>query len=183
MLTRDRSPRVWTPAALGLGLGLVVTLSGCGEGEQRITKPGQTVAAPKPPAPYVQPREVIGKKTTDIKDAATELKGGDAQVSSGRITAKDPITIQGNAYVSIVGRASQMQIEHTLNLYYAQNEKYPATLEEFMNEVIKPNGIALPQLPAYQEYAYDSANHKLVVLEYPDRKAALLKQMDDKMRP
>jgi hypothetical protein len=181
---RHRMPRrrARSPIAVMLTLGLALPLAGCGEGEQRITKPGQTAAAPKPPAPYIQPREVIGKKTTDIKDAATELQGGDARVSSGKITAKDPITIQGNAYVSIVGRASQMQIEHTLNLYYAQNEKYPATLEEFMNEIIKPNGIALAQLPAYQEYAYDAANHRLVVLEYPDRKAALIKQMDDKMR-
>ncbi len=115
-------------------------------------------------------RPIIGQKTTDIRDAQAELQQGGAQVSSGKITAKDPITIQGNAYVSIVGQASVLQIQHALDLYHAQYEKYPETLQEFMDEIIKPNGIALPQLPTYQEYGYDAQNHRLVVLEYPEIK-------------
>ena len=40
-----------------------------------------------------------------------------------------------------------------------------------MTEIIKANNIALPVLPYYQEYGYDEKEHKLIILEYPDRKA------------
>ncbi|MBX6313319.1 MAG: hypothetical protein IRY99_10460 [Isosphaeraceae bacterium] len=168
------------PPAL-ISLSLLALAAGCG-GEPRVTgrpkvPPVQAGGAPSA-EPEVKLRPVIGQKTTDIKDAATEIQNQGAQISTGRITAKDPITLQGNAYVSIVGQASVLQIQHALDLYYAQNERYPKDLNEFMNEIIKPNGIALPQLPAYQEYGYDAANHRLVVLEYPDRKEKLLRQME-----
>ena len=39
-----------------------------------------------------------------------------------------------------------------------------------MNEIIKANNIALPQLPDYQKYGYDEKEHKLVILEYEDLK-------------
>jgi len=33
-----------------------------------------------------------------------------------------------------------------------------------------PDSIALPMLPYYQEWAYDVANRKLVVVEFPAKK-------------
>jgi hypothetical protein len=39
-----------------------------------------------------------------------------------------------------------------------------------MAEIIKANNISLPRLPSYQEYAYNEKEHKLIILEYPDRK-------------
>jgi hypothetical protein len=113
---------------------------------------------------------IIGQRTQDIKDANAELKTGKAQVASTRIVARDPITIQGNAYVSIIGQASILNIKHAVDLYQATNDRYPKDLNEFMNEIIKPNNIALPKLPPYQEYGYDANEHKLIILEYPDRK-------------
>lgn len=170
-----RQLRRMAPALLGLTLA-----AGC-EGEPRVLPPGaEANSSPAPQPEQIQLRPVIGEKTTDIRDAATEIAEGGAQVSSGKITAKDPITLQGNAYVTIVGRASQLQIEHALNLYHAMNEKYPATLDEFMTEIIRANGIALPQLPFYQDYGYDAENHRLVVLEYPDRKAQFQQQQDER---
>ncbi len=58
-----------------------------------------------------------------------------------------------------------------MDLYKAANDRYPANYQEFMTEIIKANNIALPVLPSYQEYGYDEKEHKLVILEYPDRKA------------
>jgi hypothetical protein len=98
------------------------------------------------------------------------LPQGGAHIASSRIVAKDPITLQGNAYISIVGRSSVLSIQHSMDLYHATNERYPKDLDEFMTEIIKPNGIALPQLPSYQKYAYDDKEHKLIVIEYPDLK-------------
>ncbi len=39
-----------------------------------------------------------------------------------------------------------------------------------MEKIIKENNIALPTLPFYQEYGYNVAEHRLIILEYPDRK-------------
>ena len=127
----------------------------------------ETARAPvqaKPPAKQSGP--IIGQRTTDIRNASKELNQGGAQVASTRIVSKDPITLPGNAYVSIVSRSSVLSIQHSMDLYHAANERYPKDLDEFMAEIIKPNGIALPQLPPYQKYSYDETEHKLVILEY-----------------
>ena len=84
--------------------------------------------------------------------------------------ARDPITLQGNAYVSIIGQAATLNIQHAVDLYRAENDRYPKDTNEFMEEIIKKNNISLPLLPHYQEYSYDANQHKLIILEYPDRK-------------
>lgn len=120
----------------------------------------------------VKPRKIIGKTTQDVRDAQKEEAKGAKKVQP-RITGQDPITVTGNAYSVIVSRAEQLQIKHSLDLFYNLNERYPKDLQEFMKEIIKANGIRLAQLPFYQEYGYDSVKHELVILEYPDKKAML----------
>jgi hypothetical protein len=127
----------------------------------------------------IKPREVLGKTTQDIRPAAPELEKGGAQQAPMKITAKDPLTISGNAYVVAVDKIAALNVQHAIDLYQAMNGDYPKTYQEFMDGVIKPgqpDGIQLPQLPYYQEYGYDEKNHKLIILEYPDRKAAFEKQ-------
>ena len=131
-------------------------------------------ADPKPAPPAepakaeLKPREILGKKTTDIRDVQKETQSGAAVKAPPRVLGKDPITIAGNAYVSIVGRSSILQIEHSLDLYKAGHDgQYPKTYQEFMDQIIKPNRIALPTLPYYQEYGYDAPTHSLIILEYP----------------
>jgi hypothetical protein len=166
--------RPWPAPAIALGFGLGLTLvAGCdqpGSNRPRAKVTPVTVAEPPaaPEAP-VAPRPILGQKTQDIRDINKEQKAGGVVIQP-KITAKDPITLQGNAYVSIIGQASILSIQHSLDLYQATNGEYPKTREEFMEKIIKENGIALPKLPFYQEYGYDVPNHKLVVLEYPDRK-------------
>ena len=113
---------------------------------------------------------IFGRRTQKVIAAEPELETGKAKVASTKITAKDPILLIGNAYVATVGRSAVLAIEAAVNLFHANNDRYPKDLDEFMSEIIKANGIALPVLPAYQEYAYDAKEHKLVILEYPDRK-------------
>ena len=106
---------------------------------------------------------IIGQRTQKIVNATPALEKGNAKVASTKIIAKDPITLQGNAYVSIIGRTSQFQIQQALDLYHATNDRYPKDYDEFMTEIIKANNITLPKLPPYQDYAYDApepqANH------------------------
>lgn len=132
--------------------------------------PAQANPKPKPKAP-AKPEFIVGKRTQDIRNAKTELQPGKAQVASTRIVAKDPFTLQGNAYVSIVGRSSMLNMQHAIDLFHAENDRYPKDYNEFMEVIIKANNIALPKLPYYQEYAYDEKEHKLIIIEYPDRKA------------
>jgi hypothetical protein len=155
-------------ALVGLGLAL-----GCdqptGSTMPRSRDRPAKVADPSPPPPAPEaPRQfIVGKRTQDVREVETEKKAGGV-VTTPRITAKDPITLQGNAYVTAIGKISIGQIEYAIKLYQAETGEFPKTYDEFMEKIIKANNIALPQLPVYQKYAYDAPNHKLVVMEYPD---------------
>ena len=109
-----------------------------------------------------------GRRTSAQLTPEEEQK---TQAASTRIVAKDPITLSGNAYVTAIGQIATGNIKHAMDLYQAENGRYPANYDEFMTEIIKKNNIALPVLPSYQEYFYDEQEHKLQVREYPDRKA------------
>jgi hypothetical protein len=158
------------PARLSLFHLLVLAVwalssAGCEEEPRQADRQAAASAPPKQ-----ESRGIIGKRTQKVVEAAPALESGKAKVASTKIKAKDPITLVGNAYVATVGRTSILAIEQALNLFHANNDRYPKDLAEFMAEIIKANNIALPVLPPYQEYAYDEKEHKLIVLEYPDRK-------------
>jgi len=78
-------------------------------------------------------------------------------------------------------KIAAIAVTQGVETYRAENDgNYPKDYNEFMEGVIKHYNIALPQIPYYQEYAYDEKEHKLVVLEYPARKAARAKERGDK---
>ena len=146
----------------------LVLSAGCEEERNVGDKPnGQPKAKSSTPT---KPEFIVGRRTQEIKNAATELKKGGAIVATTKITAKDPITLPGNAYVTIIGQTSILNMQHAMDLYHAENDRYPKNYDEFMNEIIKANNIALPRLPYYQKYGYDEKEHKLVILEYEDLK-------------
>lgn len=169
--TRRRPPAL-RPTAVTLTLALLAAAAlsaGCTEQRPGVGSDGQT-AAPKPKAPP-EDTFIVGKRTQEVvrADAPASKKG--AVVATQKITAKDPITLSGNAYVTMIGQTSILNIKHAMDLYQAANDRYPANHEEFMKEIIQANNIALPKLPYYQKYAYDEKEHKLLVYEYPDLKA------------
>ena len=157
-----------------------IALAGCDDspgpptpGVRSAPAPEKPAAAAPQPADIGKPREILGKRTTDIRDAQKEMKAAGAIEAPKKPIAKDPITLAGNVYVSAIGQTSINNIKHAMGLYQAENDgKYPKDYPEFMEQIIKKNNIALPTLPYYQEYAYDAPNHKLIILEYPDKKAA-----------
>ncbi|HEY2157866.1 MAG TPA: hypothetical protein VGH33_19715 [Isosphaeraceae bacterium] len=161
--------------APALALAIALALPGCDDAPPPPTPGVSSSPAPARPAPppepakaELKPREILGKRTTDIRDAQKEMNSGSAVKAAPRKLGKDPITISGNAYVSIVGQSAVLTIKHDLDLYQAGHDgQYPKTYKEFMDEIIKPNNIALPTLPYYQEYGYDAPNHQLIILEYP----------------
>ncbi len=124
-------------------------------------------------APKPKRKLIIGQTTQEIRKVEPEVQKqqGAQIIEKPRIVAKDPILLQGNAYVSIVSRAAQLKIDHAIDLYKAGNDnKYPANYQEFMTNIIQANNISLPQLPHYQEYGYDENQHKLIIIEYPAKK-------------
>jgi hypothetical protein len=170
---RPRSRLVWLVV-----LAALVAAPGCEEKRVSHTRtvpqstepPPEPSPAPAPAAPEGGHGFIVGQKTQDIRDASVEQQKG-AQVAGQTIVARDPITLPGNAYVTIIGRNSMLNIQHALDLYQASEGRYPKDYPEFMDVIIKANNIALPTLPHYQEYGYDAPNHRLIILEYPDRKA------------
>jgi hypothetical protein len=138
--------------------------TGVSLGDDEATRP-QSYAK----QPAKQSGSIIGQRTTDIRPMS-ELKQGSAQPASPKIVAKDPISIQGNAYVSIVGQTAINNMKHAVDLFHAENDRYPKDYDEFMSAIVRPHGISLPQLPPYQKYAYDENEHKLIIMEYPNLK-------------
>lgn len=71
--------------------------------------------------------------------------------------------------MSVLGYAleetDRLKIEHSLNIYNAMNGHFPKTHKEFMDKIIKENGITLNVLPAGKEWQYDVKEHKLVAVE------------------
>ena len=162
-------------------LAALLAASGCDEQPRNVNQlgsgpptPAPAPAAPAPtPAPAPAPvshGEILGKRTQDVKDVQAEQQQG-AQTASRKVVSKDPITLAGNVYVTAIGQTAINNIKHAVDLYQAENGRFPKDYQEFMDEIIKKNNITLPVLPHYQEYGYDAPNHKLIVLEYPDRKA------------
>jgi len=121
-------------------------------------------AAEKPAEPKVQTRKTIGKTTQKVLDLA-EAKAAGGVVAD--ITAeRSGLEAVTGGYRSAVGQVSILAVEHRMQLDKAERGSSPKTHAEFMKRIIQ-----LPMLPYYQEYAFDSGQQCLVVVEFPERKA------------
>ncbi len=152
--------------ARALSLVLLTLAGGCADDES---------AKPK-----LKARATIGKKTQDVRNLKPELAQG-GQTTDGKIHATDYITLQADAYRTIIGELSIGAVKHSIDLYEAEHGEKPKTYEEFMEVIIKkgkPDGLWLPTLPYYQEYGYDPDKKELVVIEYPAKKKAMEEQSD-----
>lgn len=163
MIPRHRRPAL----VLASALPPLLLAAGCGD-TQPATKP------------KIQARETINKTTQDVRDLKTELANG-AVLADTEIQVADPLTQSADAYRTTVGKLAKMKVEMDMKAYEALNGEKPKTYQEFMDLIIKKgkaDGIQLPMLPYYQEYAYDSDKKELVVIEYPAKKKAMQEQSD-----
>ena len=60
---------------------------------------------------------------------------------------------------------ARLQIKQSVEMFRAVEGRYPESHEEFMEKVIKANGIKLPAPVTTAEYQYDVENHELLVVE------------------
>jgi hypothetical protein len=152
---------------LTFAMPLLALTAGCGE--EPSTKP------------KLKTRETLHKTTQDVRDLKTELANGGVLAATD-IEFADPLTQSASAYRTQVAKIAKMKVQMDMGQYEALNGEKPKTYEEFMEVIIKKgkaDGIQLPMLPYYQEYAYDSDKKELVVVEYPAKKKAMQDQ-DDK---
>ncbi len=134
--------------------------------------------AEKPAKPKVQARDTLGKTTQEVRKLKEELaKGG--VLTDGKTHATEYLDLQADVYRTSVANIAKMRVQMDMAQYEALNGHKPETYEEFMEQIIKKGkaeGIQLPMLPYYQEYAYDSDSKELVVVEYPEKKKAMDQQ-------
>ena len=119
----------------------------------------------------VQTRKTIGKTTQNVLELEAARQAGGVPASMA-ITGSG-IGVSADAYRTSVGTMAVLAVEQKMQMHRAQFGKLPENYERFMDDIIgpgKPNGLQLPMLPYYQEYAYDPTSHKLVVIEFPNKK-------------
>jgi hypothetical protein len=151
---------------LAFAMPMLILAAGCGE--QPSTKP------------KLKTRETLNKTTQDVRDLKTELANGGV-LADTEIQVADPLTQSADAYRTEVAKIAKMRVQMDMGQYEALNGEKPKTYQEFMDVIIKKGkaeGIQLPMLPYYQEYAYDSDKKELVVVEYPAKKKAMQEQSD-----
>lgn len=114
-----------------------------------LTAPGceSPSSRPTPPEPA---RRVVPDKPLEREKAVVGVRPKGQGYGGGLIT--EPISVYFKAPQMI---AFQIQIPHAMNLYRAQHGHFPKTHEEFMEKIIKENGIQLPSLPPGARYVYD----------------------------
>jgi hypothetical protein len=131
--------------------------------------------SPAPKAePTVKARETIRKTTQEVmrlKDALDQ--GGQIATGGGEVGPSGGYLGDiAKAKRSIEGQSSSLAVQKAMQAHEILNGPIKS-YEEFMELIIKkgqPDGMQLPTLPYYQEFAYDEENRALVVVEFPQRK-------------
>lgn len=144
-------PKSSAQSAPATAQGAPAASGGAGQGAGQATggAPMSPSAAPQPDA------------QATVREKADVGAGRKGHYREGIITT--PLSVYWRAQERI---AFQVQIPHALQLYKATNGHYPRTQEEFVNEILTPNGVKLPELPQGHRYVYDPEKGELLV-EHP----------------
>jgi len=142
---------------------------------QAATSGQPPVAAPVPavaaaPAP-IQTRKTLNQKTQTVLLLEDAIKDGGVRAEMS--IKSQGIGIAADAYRTSVGKLSIIAVDQKMAFFQAEKDRKPKDYQEFMDKIIepgKPDGIQLPMLPYYQEYAYDPEAQGLVVIEFPAKK-------------
>lgn len=124
-----------------------------------------------PKKPPIQTRATLRKTTQNVLELEKAL--ADGGVPASMEIAGEGLEVYSDAYRTSVGRMGVMAVDQKVQLYEAEFGKKPEDYAEFMTRIIgkdQPDGIQLPMLPYYQEWAYDPDKKTLVVIEFPAKK-------------
>lgn len=137
----------------------VLVLNGCsGSSETKKAEPIQT-------------RQTLRKTTQNVLEMADAIQQGGVRAEMS--IQGEGLEVAADAYRTSVGKLSIIAVEQKTAFFQAENDRKPEDYTEFMERIIekgKPDGIMLPMLPYYQEYAFDPDAKTLVVMEFPAKK-------------
>lgn len=139
---------------------LSITTTGCGSGET-APQPTTSLKPLTPAAPVEEPAEPAAEPVMVQEEATVGVGAKGRDYEPGLVTT--PVKAYFTAKEEI---AFNIQIPNAMKFYKAQFESYPKSHEEFMEKIIKPNGIALPELPSGHHYVYNPETGQLMV-EHP----------------
>ena len=131
-------------------LGLSLLFVGCAD----VSEPAaQQSSAPAKPAEIGEFDQEAGKEVVKLDAKVTDPITG-------------PLEILKKARVEL----PMLAIEHALNIFNANEGRFPKSHDEFMTQVIAANNIRLPVLPSGLDYQYDVDGHRLVIVNTADGK-------------
>jgi hypothetical protein len=172
---------VWKVLLAGIAVVVGLLLLG-GPAEQKPAAPPPPVAEPPP----VQTRKTVGKTTQNVLDLAAAKAQGGVVIDNAAEAEEGGLGAYAQAYRHSVATIGGLAVEQKMRLYQAEHNAVPATHAEFMAKIIAPgtpDEVSLPMLPYYQEYAFDPDTKKLVVVEFPAKKAARQQETSGAARP
>jgi hypothetical protein len=146
--SEETTPQVKTPEALPAKAPANMTA-----GSQTIGPEVPAKATPAEPAIQQRPG-------TELKQAEQGV-GEKGHYEPGIITT--PVSVFFSARERI---AFEIQVPHAMQLFKAMEDRNPKDQTEFMQKIIKANGIKLPELPPGHRYLYNPKTAQLMV-EYP----------------
>ena len=165
-------------------------LSGCG-GDATTQSDADSASAPAPPAPTPPGKPATADEDEVVIDGTIEEPVADEPAApEAEMEAPAGTTEEAQVGVGAKGRdyggpglvttpvetyfrtgeriAFEIQIPSAMKLYKAAHDnKGPKTQEEFMNVIIKENGIQLPELPEGDEFVYNPKTEQLLVRHPP----------------
>lgn len=127
----------------------------------------QPMAQPMPvaqPAPANDGKGIIGKSTSQVYEMRpTMAMNPNLKIIDNKAAGDDPLTYACSAYVALRSRASMLGFEAALKQHKIV-EMRNLTYQEFLN-MMKENHVEFTALYAWQMYAYDPQDGRLVILE------------------
>jgi len=158
---RKKMKRCITLSSVFLVL-LMFCLAGCDAGKPRNSRPvtqDPPVVAEEPAAPVAEPER-------ELVDIGRDPSGRAAFAEGQGETLMSPILVPLGQYFSVQDRIADMRRQDAMNKYKAMNDnKPPATHEEYMREIIEANNIKLSPLKnSDDKYQYDPASGELKIL-------------------
>lgn len=142
-------------------LMLLVAIVGCDESADELPLKSDAAAKTRSPAPRPAANSPAETKTPEgqreVAKAGVGKKGRDYKIwTSLREIHR---TRQWKQFI---------ELQQALKFYKVQHERYPASMEELEEKILKPNFIKLPELPEGDKYVFDSEKGQLMV-EHPPK--------------
>lgn len=153
--------RRWAWSAAAMYGTLVSTLAGCADAAK------ESAAKPAP----IETRKTVGQTTQNVLEWSEAMAAGG--VPAEMSATGGGLEVYADAYRTSAGSIGMLAVEQKMKLHEAEHGSRPDTYAAFMEQIIgkgRPDGVQLPMLPYYQEYAFDPARKTVVVVEFPAKK-------------